>query len=88
MDEAQLLTGTEIEQVCEDAGPLGARTVLKVLANLGKEEVLIICGIAPVWLEMRWSWRCSRCRRRWRRTSELLIKVGSGRGHARSRRPA
>jgi hypothetical protein len=56
MDETQLLTGAEIEQVCENAGPLGARTVLKVLANLGEEEVLIVCSIAPVWLEMRWSW--------------------------------
>lgn len=52
MDEAQLLTGAEIEQVCENASPLRARTVLKVLANLGEEEVLIVCSIAPVWLEM------------------------------------
>lgn len=56
MDETQLLTSAKIEQVCENTGPLGARTVLKVLANLGKEEVLIICSITPVWLEMRWSW--------------------------------
>lgn len=78
MDKAELLTGAEVEQVGEDARPLRPGAVLEVLADLGKEEVLVVCCVAPVGLVVRRARRCGRGRRRRRRAGELL-KVGRGR---------
>ena len=52
MDETQLRTGAEVQKIGEDTGSLGARAVLKVLPNLGEEEVLVISRATPIRLTM------------------------------------
>lgn len=52
MDKTQLLTCTEIQEVGQDPRSLRAGTVLKVLSDLGEEEILIVSCVAPVWLAM------------------------------------
>lgn len=88
MNKAQLLAGAEIQQVGQNPRSLRTGRVLKVLSDLGKEEVFVVGGIAPVGLAVgrsrrcRWGWRIGR------RARQLLIKVGGGRGHVWRRRPS
>lgn len=86
VNKAQLLASAEVQQVRQDTGALGPGAVLKMLPDLGQEEVLVVRRVAPVRLLMRRAGRCGRCGRRWRRARELLIEVGGGCGHARSGR--
>ncbi len=88
VNKAQLLAGAEIEHVGQDPRALRARAILKVLPQLGEEEVLIICSVAPVRLAMGRAWGGRRRRRRRWRPGELLVEVGSWRGHAWGRRPS
>ncbi len=53
VNKAQLLTGTQIQEVRKQPGPLGAGAFDEVVPELGKIEVLVISRIAPVGQDMR-----------------------------------
>lgn len=83
VNKAQLLASAEVQQIRQHTCALRTGAVLKVLPDLGQEEVLVVRRVAPVRLLVRGSGRGGGCRRGWWRARELLVEIGGGRGHTR-----